>query len=93
MRRDQESAPEAEEIERLLAERGNWLMGIAIALTGKRADAEDLLQAALERLLRSRRGVIVDTEAYLRRDSARRSAGSARPPAERRRARTGITRC
>jgi RNA polymerase sigma-70 factor (sigma-E family) len=66
VRRDQERDSGADELERLLAERGNWLMGIAIALTGKRADAEDLLQAALERLLRNQRGVI-DTEAYLRR--------------------------
>lgn len=66
MRRDQEHGTSADELERLLAERGNWLMGIAIALTGERADAEDLLQAALEGLLRNRRR-IVDTEAYLRR--------------------------
>jgi RNA polymerase sigma-70 factor (sigma-E family) len=55
------------ELERLLAERGNWLMAIALALTGERADAEDLLQAALERLLRHRRGITTDPEAYLRR--------------------------
>jgi RNA polymerase sigma-70 factor (sigma-E family) len=66
MRRDQEQGTGADELERLLAERGNWFMGIAIALTGERADAEDLLQAALEGLLRNRRR-IVDTEAYLRR--------------------------
>lgn len=66
MRRDQEHGTGADELERLLAERGNWLMGIAIALTGERADAEDLLQAALEGLLRNRRH-IVDIEAYLRR--------------------------
>ena len=66
MRRDQRRGPGADELERLLAERGNWLMGIAIALTGRRADAEDLLQAALERLVRHQRG-ITDAEAYLRR--------------------------
>ena len=66
MRRDQGRGPGADELERLLAERGNWLMGIAIALTGRRADAEDLLQAALERLVRHQRG-ITDAEAYLRR--------------------------
>ena len=66
MRRDQEHGTGADDLERLLAERGNWFMGIAIALTGERADAEDLLQAALEGLLRNRRR-IVDTEAYLRR--------------------------
>jgi DNA-directed RNA polymerase specialized sigma24 family protein len=51
MRRDQGPSPGADELEQLLAERGNWLMGIAVALTGKHADAEDLLQAALERLV------------------------------------------
>lgn len=46
MRRDQGRDQRADELERLLAERGNWLMGIAIALTGRRADAEDLAAAA-----------------------------------------------
>jgi RNA polymerase sigma factor (sigma-70 family) len=67
MRRDQGRDPGADELERLLAERGNRLMGIVIALTGRRADAEDLLQAALERLLRNRQGVTYNAEAYLRR--------------------------
>ena len=67
MRRDQGPSPGAGELERLLAERGNRLMGIAIALTGKHADAEDLLQAALERLVRNQRRITVDAEAYLRR--------------------------
>jgi DNA-directed RNA polymerase specialized sigma24 family protein len=62
MRRDVDLA--GGELERLLAERGNWLMAIALALTGERADAEDLMQAALERVLRHRRGI--STEAYLR---------------------------
>jgi RNA polymerase sigma-70 factor (sigma-E family) len=57
----------AEQLEQVLAERGDRLMAIAVALSGSRADAEDLLQAALERLLRSRPGVTNDTEAYLRR--------------------------
>jgi hypothetical protein len=70
MRRDLERDPAGEELERLLAARGNWLMAAAIALTSDRADAEDLLQAALERLLRHRRGTITDTEAYLRRTQA-----------------------
>jgi RNA polymerase sigma factor (sigma-70 family) len=55
------------ELERLLAERGSWLMAIALALTGERAEAEDLLQAALERLLRHQGGRGASTEAYLRR--------------------------
>jgi RNA polymerase sigma-70 factor (sigma-E family) len=65
--RDLERDPVGRELERLVAERGNWLMAIALALTGNRADAEDLLQAALERLLRHRRGITTGTEAYLRR--------------------------
>jgi RNA polymerase sigma factor (sigma-70 family) len=67
MRRDVEHDLAGGELERLLAERGNWLMAIALALTGERADAEDLLQAALERVLRHRRGLGISTEAYLRR--------------------------
>jgi RNA polymerase sigma-70 factor (sigma-E family) len=59
--------PDVEELERLLADRGDQLMRVAVALTGRREDAEDLLQTALERLLRNWRGVQADTEAYLRR--------------------------
>ena len=53
-------------LERLLAERGDDLMRAAIALTGTRPEGEDLLQAALERLLRNWQRV-ADPEAYLRR--------------------------
>jgi RNA polymerase sigma factor (sigma-70 family) len=53
--------------ERLLAERGNQLMGTAIALGGSRDAGEDLLQAALERVLRKPRQVDSDLEGYLRR--------------------------
>ena len=54
------------ELERLLAERGSDLMRTAALLTGSRQDAEDLLQAALERLLR--RGRRLDNPGgYLRR--------------------------
>jgi RNA polymerase sigma factor (sigma-70 family) len=67
MRRDVERDPARGELERLLAERGNWLMAIALALTGERVDAEDLLQAALERLLRHPRRLTTSTEGYLRR--------------------------
>lgn len=67
MGREVRRDPPGEELERLLAERGNWLMAIALALTGDHADAEDLLQAALERLLRHGRGDVTDAEAYLRR--------------------------
>ena len=55
------------DLDKLLAERGDHLLRAAIALAGNRADGEDLLQAALERLLRNRRRVRSDLEAYLRR--------------------------
>jgi RNA polymerase sigma-70 factor (sigma-E family) len=54
-------------IEQLLAERGDQLMRAAIALAGGRTEGEDLLQAALERLLRNWRRVDSDPEGYLRR--------------------------
>jgi len=54
------------DLERLIAERGGQLMRAAIALTGARESAEDLLQAAFERLLRNSRRVC-DPEDYLRR--------------------------
>jgi len=55
------------DLDELLAERGDQLIRAAVALAGNRADGEDLLQAALERLLRSRRRVEYDLEGYLRR--------------------------
>src|SRR5579859_5269341 len=55
------------EVEQLLAERGDRLMRTAIALAGSRLEGEDLLQAALERLLRQWRRVEDDPELYLRR--------------------------
>lgn len=58
--------PGEDPLHRLMAKRGTHLLHAAIALTGSRAEAEDLLQAAVERLLRSRRPVD-DLEAYLRR--------------------------
>jgi RNA polymerase sigma factor (sigma-70 family) len=58
--------PGEDPLDRLMAERGTHLLHAAIALTGSRAEAEDLLQAAVERFLRSRRPVD-DLEAYLRR--------------------------
>jgi RNA polymerase sigma-70 factor (sigma-E family) len=54
-------------MERLLDERGQHLMRAAVALTGSRADAEDLLQAALERLVQNWRRIDTDPEGYLRR--------------------------
>ena len=59
--------PDEQAVERLLGERGQHLMCAAVALTGSRADGEDLLQAALERLLRNRRRIVTDLEGYLRR--------------------------
>jgi RNA polymerase sigma-70 factor (sigma-E family) len=63
MARDRDGA----ELEQLLAERGSTLMAAATALAGNRQDGEDLLQAALERVLRRPRRIDGDTEAYLRR--------------------------
>jgi RNA polymerase sigma-70 factor (sigma-E family) len=59
--------PDGGSLERLLDERGQDLMRAAVALTGSCADGEDLLQAALERLLRNWRRVDTDPEGYLRR--------------------------
>jgi RNA polymerase sigma-70 factor (sigma-E family) len=62
--------PEPEDgsdLERLLAERGNQLMRTAVLLAGSRPDGEDLLQAALERLIRQGRRINGDLEGYLRR--------------------------
>jgi RNA polymerase sigma-70 factor (sigma-E family) len=54
-------------VEQLLVARGPHLMRAAVALAGSRPDGEDLLQAALERLLRNYRRVETDPEGYLRR--------------------------
>lgn len=54
-------------VEQRLAARGRHLMQAAIALAGSRQDGEDLLQAALERLLLNYRRVGSDAEGYLRR--------------------------
>jgi RNA polymerase sigma-70 factor (sigma-E family) len=63
MARDRNGA----DLEQLLADRGRQLMGTAIVLAGSRQDGEDLLQAALERVLRKPRRVDADVEGYLRR--------------------------
>lgn len=55
------------DLEKLLADRGRQLMGAAIALAGSHQDGEDLLQAALERVLRKPRMIDADLEGYLRR--------------------------
>jgi RNA polymerase sigma-70 factor (sigma-E family) len=54
-------------LDTLVAERGNALLATAVLLTGSRAAGEDLLQAALERLMRSWDRVRGDREGYLRR--------------------------
>ena len=59
--------PVRDDVERLLAERGGHLMRAAVALAGSRSDGEDLLQAALERLLRHWTRIEGDPEGYLRR--------------------------
>ena len=59
--------PGKQELDRLLAERGDHLLHAAIALAGSRQDGEDLLQAALERLVRRWRRIESDPEGYLRR--------------------------
>lgn len=54
-------------LERLLVDRGDQLIRAAIALAGSRQDGEDLLQAAVERVLRHPRRIDGDLEGYLRR--------------------------
>jgi RNA polymerase sigma-70 factor (sigma-E family) len=51
----------------LVERRGPALLATAVLLAGSRAAGEDLLQAALERLMRSWRRVREDREGYLRR--------------------------
>jgi RNA polymerase sigma-70 factor (sigma-E family) len=71
----------SDQLRRLLADRGAELLRTAVLLAGSQHDGEDLLQAALERLVRQRRPVDGSPEAYLRRtlynlaaDGWRRSA-------------------
>ncbi|MDA8321391.1 MAG: SigE family RNA polymerase sigma factor [Actinomycetota bacterium] len=58
---------DADVLERLVAERGTHLLRTAIALAGSRQDGEDLLQAALERLIQRGSKIHGDPEGYLRR--------------------------
>ena len=55
------------ELERFLAERDDRLMRTAMLLAGGREAGQDLLQTALERLLRHWRTLDGDPEGYLRR--------------------------
>jgi RNA polymerase sigma-70 factor (sigma-E family) len=54
-------------LERFIAERGDRLLHTAALLAGSRAEGEDLLQSALERLLRHWRRIEGDPENYVRR--------------------------
>jgi RNA polymerase sigma-70 factor (sigma-E family) len=54
-------------LERFVADRGDRLLRTAALLAGSRADGEDLLQSALERLLRNWRRIDGDPENYVRR--------------------------
>jgi RNA polymerase sigma-70 factor (sigma-E family) len=56
-----------DQLEQLLADRGPQLLRTAVLLAGGQQDGEDLLQAALERLLRQSRRIDGSPEAYLRR--------------------------
>jgi RNA polymerase sigma-70 factor (sigma-E family) len=58
---------DADPLELLLAERGTQLLRTAVLLAGSRQDGEDLLQAALERLVRQGRRITGNPEGYLRR--------------------------
>ena len=55
------------ELESFLTERADQLTRTAVLLTGSREAGEDLLQIALERLLKHWRSLDGDPEAYLRR--------------------------
>src|SRR5450432_1155517 len=55
------------DLELFLAERGQPLLRTAVLLTGSKEAGEDLLQAALERLLRHWRTIEGNPEGYLRR--------------------------
>jgi RNA polymerase sigma factor (sigma-70 family) len=57
----------AEVLERLLSERADQLMRTAVLLMGSRDAGQDLLQTALERVLRHGKALHGDPEAYLRR--------------------------
>lgn len=54
-------------LEALLAEKGENLLRTAILLAGSRAEGEDLLQAALERVIKRWRWIRGNPEGYLRR--------------------------
>jgi RNA polymerase sigma-70 factor (sigma-E family) len=55
------------DLELFLAERGDYLLRTAVLLTGSKEAGEDLLQAALERLVRRWATIEGNPEGYLRR--------------------------
>lgn len=67
-------------LEGLLAEKGKYLLRTATLLTGSRAEGEDLLQSALEKVIQHWPTLTGDPEGYLRR-SRPWSVCSRRPPA------------
>jgi RNA polymerase sigma-70 factor (sigma-E family) len=64
---EMESGPAVAGLEQFLAERGNQLLRTAALLAGSKDGGEDLLQAALERVLRRWPTIEGDPEGYLRR--------------------------
>ena len=56
-----------EDLEQFLAQRGRALLRTAVLLAGSLESGEDLLQSAIERLLRQRHRLDGDPEGYLRR--------------------------
>jgi RNA polymerase sigma factor (sigma-70 family) len=58
---------QVEDLEQFLARRGQALLRTAALLTGSIEAGEDLLQSAIERLLRQRNRLDGDPEGYLRR--------------------------
>ncbi len=54
-------------LEQLLADKGEQLLRTAILLAGSQSDGEDLLQAALERVIKRWRTIRGEPEGYLRR--------------------------
>lgn len=66
-KRRREDGREFARLEALLAERGDGLLGAAVLLTGGREAGEDLLQMAIERVLRRGMPLPDELEGYLRR--------------------------
>lgn len=62
-----EDSDQKRALERFVAERGDRLLRTASLLAGSRDAGEDLLQSALERLLRNQRRIDGDPEYYVRR--------------------------